>query len=140
MDEQSLFISEIESYCRNAGIAESTFGRRAVNDGKFVRRLREGKGVTTSTVSKVRKFIGVRRNKQNSFDRNVQENIKEISKSRKDRLNNEADAEYRKREDLKYFTAMYPHKAGYRAIKAINKYVIREKTSSQCNFIYSLVD
>ena len=101
MDEQSLFISEIESYCRNAGIAESTFGRRAVNDGKFVRRLREGKGVTTSTVSKVRKFIGVRRNKQNSFDRNVQENIKEISKSRKDRLNNEADAEYRKREDLK---------------------------------------
>jgi len=32
-----------------------------------------------------------------------------------------------KREDLKYFTAMYPHKAGYRAIKAINKYVIRRE-------------
>ncbi len=57
MDEQSLFISEIETYCRNTGIAESTFGRRAVNDGKFVSRLREGGGVTTATVSRVRKYL-----------------------------------------------------------------------------------
>ena len=66
MDEQILLISEIEKYCHETGIAESTFGRQVVNDGKFVGRLREGKGVTTSTVSKVRKYITARGIDQNS--------------------------------------------------------------------------
>ena len=30
-------------------MAESTFGRRAVNDGKLVHRLREGKRITIDT-------------------------------------------------------------------------------------------
>ena len=55
-DHQSL-IAEIEAYCRHTGIAESTFGKLAVNDGKFVPRLRLGKGVTTATVARVRKVI-----------------------------------------------------------------------------------
>ncbi len=38
-------------------MAESTFGRRAVNDGKFVTRLRHGGRVTTSTIERVRAFI-----------------------------------------------------------------------------------
>ena len=54
-------IEEIEAYCRRAGIAESTFGRQVVNDGKFVGRLREGKGVTTATVDRVRRFMTQRR-------------------------------------------------------------------------------
>ena len=57
MDDQDRLIQEIESYCKVAGIAESTFGRQAVNDGKFVGRLRDGKGVTTATVAKVRRFL-----------------------------------------------------------------------------------
>jgi len=38
-------------------MAESTFGRRAVNDGKFVSRLKGGGRVTTATVTRVRAFI-----------------------------------------------------------------------------------
>jgi len=38
-------------------MAESTFGRRAVNDGKFVARLRFGGRVTTHTAERVRLFI-----------------------------------------------------------------------------------
>ena len=41
-------IEQIEAFCRAQGIAESTFGRQVVNDGKFVGRLRDGKGVTTT--------------------------------------------------------------------------------------------
>ncbi|MBZ0217736.1 MAG: hypothetical protein K8F25_14355, partial [Fimbriimonadaceae bacterium] len=50
-------VAEIEQFCRRTGIAESTFGKRAVNDGKFVGRLREGKRVTTATVVRVRNFM-----------------------------------------------------------------------------------
>jgi len=48
---------EISDYCRTTRLAESTFGRLAVNDGKLVSRLREGGRVTAETVSKVRAFI-----------------------------------------------------------------------------------
>src|SRR5580698_6573462 len=37
-----VILEEISAYCRREGMAESTFGRRAVNDGKFVNRLRFG--------------------------------------------------------------------------------------------------
>src|SRR4029077_4430306 len=50
-------LRDIADYCRNAGIAESTFGRLAVNDGKLVGRLRLGGRVTTDTVERVRAFI-----------------------------------------------------------------------------------
>ena len=36
MNAQELLI-EIADYCRQTGLAESTFGRRAVNDGKLDR-------------------------------------------------------------------------------------------------------
>ena len=55
--EHAELIARIESYCRQAEIAESTFGRRAVNDGKFVGRLREGKRVTTRTISRIEKYL-----------------------------------------------------------------------------------
>ncbi len=57
MDVRNDLIREIESYCRTAGIAETTFGRVVVNDGKFVGRLREGKDATTATVGRVRRFL-----------------------------------------------------------------------------------
>jgi SAM-dependent methyltransferase len=50
-------LRDIAEYCRGAGIAESTFGRLAVNDGKLVGRLRLGGRITTDTVERVRAFI-----------------------------------------------------------------------------------
>ena len=43
-------LHDIADYCRRARMAESTFGRLAVNDGKLVSRLRLGGRVTTDTV------------------------------------------------------------------------------------------
>src|SRR5438477_12206270 len=56
--ETEVLLSEITSYCREAKVAETTFGRLAVNDGKFVGRLRNGSRVTTDTVQRVRSFMG----------------------------------------------------------------------------------
>ena len=50
-------LDSISEFCRRAGMAESTFGRRAVNDGKFVPRLRFGGRVTTQTVERVHAFM-----------------------------------------------------------------------------------
>ena len=50
-------LHDIAEFCRGARMAESTFGRLAVNDGKLVSRLRLGGRVTTDTVDRVRAFI-----------------------------------------------------------------------------------
>ncbi|MBT7956034.1 MAG: hypothetical protein HN731_12635 [Rhodospirillaceae bacterium] len=75
VNENSAIIFEIEKYCRDAGIAESTFGRRAVNDGKFVARLRSGKGVTTSTITKIEKFLQLNGIDQQANNKKNQKNI-----------------------------------------------------------------
>ena len=51
------FLDEIGRYCREAGLAESTFGRLAVNDGKFVARIRDGGRITAHTLDRVRGFM-----------------------------------------------------------------------------------
>ena len=51
-------LAAIVAYCRRTGMAESTFGRRVVNDGKFVSRLRSGGRITTQTEDRVQSFIG----------------------------------------------------------------------------------
>ena len=50
-------LQEISEYCRAHRMAESTFGRHAVNDGKFISRLKDGANVTLATVERVRGFI-----------------------------------------------------------------------------------
>jgi hypothetical protein len=50
-------LNEIEDYCQSAGIAESTFGRHAINDGKLCARLRGGKNVTLATAERVKEYI-----------------------------------------------------------------------------------
>ena len=50
-------LDSIAEFCRRAGIAESTFGRRAVNDGKFVARLRDGARITPETLGRVNTFL-----------------------------------------------------------------------------------
>ena len=56
MSKDQLLTAVIE-FCQEHKIAESTFGRKAVNDGKFVSRLRTGARVTPETFEKVKKFI-----------------------------------------------------------------------------------
>ncbi len=51
-------LAQISAYCREAGMAESTFGRRVVNDGKLVSRLREGKHIRVDTLERIRAFLG----------------------------------------------------------------------------------
>lgn len=55
MHEQILH--EISEFCRRQGLAESTFGRRAVNDGKLASRLRNGGRITTDTLDRIRAFM-----------------------------------------------------------------------------------
>jgi hypothetical protein len=50
-------LDSISEFCRRAGMAESTFGRRAVNDGKFVSRLRDGARITPETLDRVSDFL-----------------------------------------------------------------------------------
>lgn len=50
-------LSDIQDYCRQAQVAESTFGRLAVNDGKLVPRLRQGGRISTVTRERIRSFI-----------------------------------------------------------------------------------
>src|SRR5258707_9994442 len=47
----------ISESCRQADMAETTFGRRAVNDGKLVHRLREGKRITIDTLDRIQAYI-----------------------------------------------------------------------------------
>ena len=49
-------LESIAAFCRRSGIAESTFGRRAVNDGKLTSRLRNGGRITTETLDRIRTF------------------------------------------------------------------------------------
>ena len=56
MSKDQLLTAVIE-FCKEHKMAESTFGRKAVNDGKFVSRLRTGARVTPETFEKVKKFI-----------------------------------------------------------------------------------
>ena len=56
MNAQDL-LQEISDYCRQTGLAESTFGRRAVNDGKLANRLRNGGRITMETLDRIRSFM-----------------------------------------------------------------------------------
>src|SRR6267142_4190183 len=57
MEARGTLLGSISDFCQRTGMAESTFGRRAVNDGKFVARLRDGARVTPETLQRVNQFI-----------------------------------------------------------------------------------
>lgn len=57
MVEISALLKQIEAYCARHEIKETTFGLRAVNDGKFVSRLRSGKTIQLETYQKVSDFL-----------------------------------------------------------------------------------
>ncbi len=55
--EDAALLDSIAEFCRRTGMAESTFGRRAVNDGKFVARLRDGARITPETLERVARYM-----------------------------------------------------------------------------------
>ena len=57
MSTQAQLLAEIEAFLSQRRMAETTFGRLAVNDGKFVGRLRGGANMTLATVEKVRRYL-----------------------------------------------------------------------------------
>lgn len=62
LDDRAALLGEIETYLASLDrpIAETTFGRLAVNDGKFVSRLRARKNVTVDRIERCRAFIRAR--------------------------------------------------------------------------------
>ena len=59
-------LGDIKTFCRRAGVAESTFGRKAANDGKLCARLRDGRSVTLETAEKIRRYIEKHGGRNNS--------------------------------------------------------------------------
>lgn len=57
MDQREVLLSEIEAFISAKAMAATTFGRLAVNDGKFVGRLRDNGNITFATAERVRTFI-----------------------------------------------------------------------------------
>lgn len=53
MNTITALLDRIADHCSRVGIAETTFGLYAVNDGKIVPRLRAGGSVTLRTVEKI---------------------------------------------------------------------------------------
>lgn len=57
MSTHDKFLSEIEAFLTEESMRPTTFGIRAMNDAKFVTKLRDGADVTTRTMDRVRQFI-----------------------------------------------------------------------------------
>ena len=49
-------LAKVEKITAAQGITEATFGKRAVNDGKFVKRLRAGRGVTLERLQRAEDY------------------------------------------------------------------------------------
>ena len=57
MNEIARLLTRIEQHCAREKIAESTFGRLAVNDGKMVGRLRNGGSLNMRTFGAVVAYL-----------------------------------------------------------------------------------
>lgn len=62
-DPRDALLNEIAAFLRDSPrpIAETTFGRFSVNDGKFVARLRERKNITLDRMARCRQFMAEQR-------------------------------------------------------------------------------
>lgn len=57
MTDRDTLLREIDAFRERVGMSETRFGRAALNDGHFLRRLRQGGNITLRTVERVRAFI-----------------------------------------------------------------------------------
>lgn len=54
---RDMLVQQIDGFLERTGMAPSTFGRKAVNDGKLLDRLRSGGQVGLDTAEKIQRFI-----------------------------------------------------------------------------------
>lgn len=57
MSTTDALLVEIAAFCDEFDIPESTFGRRAMSDGKFVERIRGGGGLTVANLDRIRAYM-----------------------------------------------------------------------------------
>lgn len=50
-------LNEIEAFLATSTVKETSFGKKILNDANFVKDLRAGRRVLSSTADKVRQFI-----------------------------------------------------------------------------------
>jgi len=50
-------LTEIEAYCARSQITPTAFGKRAMNDGNFVHRLRDGRIPGITTIERINTYI-----------------------------------------------------------------------------------
>lgn len=61
MSTISSLLKEIAAFCKEFRIGESTFGRRAMSDGKFVDRIKAGGGLTVANLDRLRDYMATER-------------------------------------------------------------------------------
>ena len=57
LSETEQLLKDIEAYCTAMGIAETTFGKKAVKDGRFCQRIRDGGRTWPETIERIRKYM-----------------------------------------------------------------------------------
>lgn len=57
MTTNQQLLREIRSFCKAVGMAETTFGQKAVHEWTVVERLEAGRTITLATADRIRKFI-----------------------------------------------------------------------------------
>ena len=55
--EIARFLKQVDAYVAKAGIAASSFGLYAVNDGKFISSLKSGKRSWPERIERARKYM-----------------------------------------------------------------------------------
>jgi hypothetical protein len=113
-------------------MAESTFGRQAVNDGKLCVRLRSGNNVTLETAEKIRDFIGRSTSETRGTAMMAKNSKKKSSKAAKQAKAAPAKAETSKASDDKPFR-FYDNRQKYLAfINTTNeKWKVGERVSRE---------
>ena len=61
MSQQEELLREIREFCVATGMAETTFGQRAIRSWTLVQRLDAGASVTLKTADRIRKFMSENR-------------------------------------------------------------------------------
>ncbi len=64
MTTAQTFLHEVLAFCARQQMAPSTFGLRAVNDGKLVSRLQDGKDIQVRTMERCREFMAAQPGEQ----------------------------------------------------------------------------
>jgi len=67
-------LGEIDLFCKQRKISKSTFGLHVVNDGKLVNRLRDGKGITLKTITRIQEYLD-NNTAQGASQNSIAENI-----------------------------------------------------------------